>query len=247
MTVTASPRPKARPTFNVVDLRDFLDEVLDPLNSCAEMRVFEDAQFDRSGHVVPSNYSAKIAGWFNDPQAFIAEAQRLKGVSGYITVNPVIQDLLARSNNRLQKMKSTTNDTNILCRRWFFIDVDPKRPDGISSTDEELAKAVATRDAILTDHPGIAAHSLWGKSGNGAWILTRLPDYPCDDKHYDLADRALKILDSRYGGDAVSIDASTKNVGRIMCLPGTLKCKGEDFPGRPWRLATFDGAWGVER
>ena len=75
-------------------------------------------------------------------------------------------------------MRHTTCDADIVCLRWLYLDIDPVRPPEISSTDSELDAAVSRRDAILGDHPELAASALWGRSGNGGWILVRLPDYP---------------------------------------------------------------------
>src|SRR5262249_53998478 len=105
----------------------------------------------------------------------------------------------------------------------------------------ELAAALATRDRLLAEHPGLAQSALWGKSGNGCWILVRLPDYPNDAAHRALVGKALDLLAARYSDDAVKIDTATRNPSRVMCLPGTLKCKGDSIPDRPHRPATLDG------
>ena len=69
----------------------------------------------------------------------------------YITQNPVDPDLLARANNRLQrKPKHTTTDADIIRLAHLTLDFDPVRKSGISSTDAELAAALAQRDAY---HP----------------------------------------------------------------------------------------------
>ena len=99
----------------------------------------------------------------------IKEAHRLRGVSGYVTINPVRLDLLARADNRLARARHTTRDADILCLRWLYLDIDPLRPAEISSTEAELAAAIQRRDAILGDHPEIAASSAWGSFGQ--WCL----------------------------------------------------------------------------
>ena len=165
----------------------------------------------------------------------------MSGVSGYVTFNPVRSDLLARADNRLARARHTTRDADVLCLRWLYLDIDPLRPAEISSTDTELAAAIQRRDAILGDHPEIAASSAWGSSGNGAWILVRLPDYPSDPTHAALLAKALASFDHKYSDHTVRIDTATVNPSRLIGLPGTLKAKGCNRPERPWRRVTLDG------
>jgi hypothetical protein len=220
--------------------RRFLSVIMDPAVGCCELRVFS-ATYDRNGFVVAGQqYSRTLAGWYDDPDKLVADAARLRGVSGYVTVNPVKPDLLARADNMLMKAKHATADDDIVCLRWLFLDIDPVRPADISSTDEELAAALARRDLILGDNPDMARSSIWGCSGNGAWVLVRLPDYPNDPTHKSAIGRTLAVLGQRYSDDAVIVDATTKNPSRVMALAGTMKAKGSQRKERPWRMATID-------
>jgi hypothetical protein len=125
--------------------------------------------------------------------------------------------------------------------RWLFLDIDPVRPRDISSTDVELGAAISRRDAILRCEPALASSALWGCSGNGAWILVRLPDYPNDPPHRELVAETVRAISSEYSDAAVLIDRTTVNPARLIGLPGTLKAKGSSRPDRPWRLVTLDG------
>ena len=63
----------------------------------------------------------------------------------YVTLNPVNPALLARASNRLRTVgrnDALTSDADITKRRWLPIDLDPVRPSGISSTDQEHLLAV---------------------------------------------------------------------------------------------------------
>jgi hypothetical protein len=224
--------------------RAFLSRIIDPALGVAEIRVLE-ADYDRRrGIIYPvDRFAQTIIGWFDNIDAAVSELGKIYGVSPYITLNPVKRALLARSANRLRiagKKGGATSDGDVACLRWWFVDIDPVRPSGVSSTDEELAAAIERRDLILSDNPDIMASAVWGRSGNGAWILVRLPDYPNDETHKDLIARAIARLGERYSDDAVSIDAVTKNASRIMCVPGCLKAKGDSIQERPHRLATFE-------
>jgi|GEM_PF-820087 len=230
----------SRSDFAPDQTRRFLQAILDPSIGCCELRVFH-ATFERGGYIVAAQqYSRTFAGWYDDASKLIADLGRLRGVSGYVTLNPIRSDLMARSDSQLTKAKHTTTDADIVCLRWLYIDIDPIRPADISATDDELVAAVRRRDDILSDHPDLAARSIWGRSGNGTWILVRLPDYPNDQKHHDIITRALTLFSVRYTDSAVKVDPTTKNPSRVMCVPGTLKAKGSNRPERPWRLATID-------
>jgi hypothetical protein len=217
----------------------FVATLMAPAIGCCELRIFH-ATYER-GFVIPAaQYSKTFAGWYDDPSKLIVDAGRLRKISGYVTINPVSTALLARADNRLAKAKHTTNDSDVVALRWLYIDIDPIRPADISSTDNEMTQALQRRDAILADNPRLAISSLWGCSGNGAWILTRLPDYPNDTTHREMIAQTLKILAERHTDNVIRVDASTKNPSRVACLPGTIKCKGSFREDRPWRMVTWD-------
>jgi hypothetical protein len=226
--------------------RRFLEILALPAAGCVELRVLK-AACDRRGQVVrgdalgPGFGGSTLAGWYDDLERLVAQSRRLRGVSGYVTINPVRAELLARSDNRLARVRHTTCDVDIACLRWLYLDIDPVRPADISSTDAELAAALARRDAVLADHPELAASALWGCSGNGGWVLVRLPDYPNDPPHRALVAEAVGSIAHDYSDAAVKVDTATVNPARLIGLPGTLKAKGSDRPERPWRMVTLDG------
>jgi hypothetical protein len=226
--------------------RRFLEVLAAPAAGCVELRVLK-AACDRRGEIVrgdalgPGFGGSTLAGWYDDLERLVAQSRRLRGVSGYVTINPVRSDLLARSDNALARVRHTTRDIDIACLRWLYLDIDPVRPADISSTDAELAAAVARRDAVLAGLPELATSALWGSSGNGGWILVRLPDYPNDATHRALVAEAVGAIAREYSDDAVRVDTATVNPARLIGLPGTFKAKGSDRPERPWRMVTLDG------
>jgi hypothetical protein len=245
------PRPRPhRSTDRMVGCdtplaRRFLELLAAPQVGCLELRILR-AVFDREGRVCRVDAAggfggSTVAGWFDDHERLLKEACKLREVSAYVTFNPVRTDLLARSDNRLARARHTTRDADIVCLRWLYLDIDPLRPAEISSTEAELAAAIERRDAILGDHPELTAAAAWGCSGNGAWILVRLPDYPNDQHHAQLLTRTLAALDQRYSDNTVRVDTATANPARLIGLPGTLKTKGCNRPERPWRRVTLDG------
>ena len=183
-------------------------------------------------------YPHTAAGYFDDADKLAAAVGVIVAAKGiYFIPNQVNPALLARANNRLRKAPKgeSTQDTDILRRRWLLIDVDALRPSGISATDAEHEAAIDhvrgifafLRDEAWPDP--IAADS-----GNGAHLLYRI-DLLADDG--GLVQRCLQALAQRFDDSAVHIDQSVFNAARIWKLYGTTACKGDDTPDRPHRMA----------
>ena len=81
-----------------------------------------------------------LSGYYNDVDKLIEHIQRYDGnYNIYITMNALSEGIEARGKNHLKSYaKNTTSDKEIRCRRWILIDLDPERPAGISSTEQEL-------------------------------------------------------------------------------------------------------------
>ncbi len=121
----------------VADIARSLRLLLQP-DQVTELRVF-------------GSYFGTISGYFSDidRMADCACAWNGKAEGVYHTLDPVNPALLARANNRIKNYaRRTTTDDDILRRQWLLIDFDPKRPAGISSTDEEHRLALELADGI---------------------------------------------------------------------------------------------------
>jgi hypothetical protein len=198
---------------------------------------------------VPQRYGRPLAlsGFFDlaDPgplRRAVAElvgrpaGEQPEGV--YVTLNPVSPALLGRANQRLRpagKKAMAASDADVLRRRWLLIDVDPTRPAGISSTDEEKAAALAVITGVRRDLDarGFPA-PLVVDSGNGFHLWYRI-DLPAADG--GRVERTIKGLAGRHNTAAATLDTSVFNPSRIAKLPGTFARKGDDVPGRPHRMA----------
>src|SRR5262249_48247290 len=151
---------------------------IDPSVGCTELCVLKGNVNPRSGKVVKHDtFQSTISAWGDDPNKLIQELDRVKGISVYVAVNPVSRDLMARS-SRFVKVESRTEDADVICIRWLYIDFDPKRVKGISSTDAELEACRLRLQKFLDDHPELVDSAIWGCSGNGYWLIVRLTDYP---------------------------------------------------------------------
>ena len=183
------------------------------------------------------------SGYFDDPEQLAERVDTLDGLSGmqgiYVTLNEVNPALLSRRANRiktrLSKKDATTADTDILCRHWFPIDVDPVRPSGVSSTDEEHQSALDCAARIAEYLGGMGwPEPVFADSGNGAHLLYRI-DLPNDDGSRDLVKRGLEILSALFDDERTTVDTANHNAARIWKLYGTMSRKGDNTSDRPHR------------
>lgn len=191
-----------------------------------------------------------VFGYFDNPEAFgtAAEAlERQKAPGIYFTINPVIPDLLARAANRLkaagQKDAATTDDY-IQCIRWLPIDLDPTRPSGISSTNEELKAAVRVRNDIYK----FMRKCNWPDpvpaiSGNGAHLCYRLPDLDNNETNKNRVRACLAALAALFSSEQVDVDQAVFNPSRIWKVYGTTARKGDHTPQRPHRKSYIETKW----
>jgi len=181
-----------------------------------------------------------IRGYFNELEtaARAVSAWSGKVPAVYLTLNPVNPALLARASNRLETYaETTTSDSDILQRRWLLIDLDPKRPAGISSSAAEHTAALKRAEAIYTWlHDQGWPEPIMADSGNGAHLLYRIA-LTHDVENTQTIQQTLKALAARFDTPAVSVDTSVYNASRISKLYGTWTCKGDDTADRPHRLS----------
>lgn len=159
-----------------------------------------------------------------------------KGI--YFVLNQVDPAVYARRPDILAPPRGTietTSDNEIVRRRWLPVDLDPVRPAGISSTDEEhnfaIQKAKEIRDSLGSlgwPEPVLA------DSGNGAHLVYSI-DLPNTPSTTDLVRQILKALDALFSDDQVKVDTQNFNAARIWKAYGTMARKGSDLPERPWR------------
>ncbi|MGO9530565.1 MAG: DUF3987 domain-containing protein [Syntrophobacteraceae bacterium] len=192
---------------------------------------------------------AVVAGWYDDLVKATEAAAALDtiGCEGiYVTLNGVDSALLGRANNRLQAGVARTRDKEVPILRRFPIDIDPKRPAGISSTDENhqaaLDHAIWLRNLLSSKG---WPDPLYGDSGNGAHLIYQLPDLANTEENVNLIRDTLKALNDLYrvavpgsqGDINLDIDCTVFNSARIIKLYGTHARKGDHTKERPHRQA----------
>ena len=186
-------------------------------------------------------YGGVSVGYFDGDHldAMAREASRLTldAVGVYFTLNPLNRALIARAANRVRAAKrgESAADEDVLRRRLLLIDVDPKRPKGISATDEEKAAAWVVMRSVLAH---LAAQGwpapIVSDSGNGGHAFYSI-DLPAKDEN--LLKRVLHALAARFDTPAATIDRAVHNPARICKIAGTLARKGDSQPDRPHRAS----------
>jgi P4 family phage/plasmid primase-like protien len=186
-----------------------------------------------------------ISGYFNDLDKLAESAVLVSRPTHefqpggiYITLNPINPNLLARAVNRVEKYaKHATADGDVLSRRWFFIDLDPVRPAGISATESEheAAHARARKVREYLNSLGFPEPIL-ADSGNGAHLLYRI-GFPNDATTTALLRECLAVLDSIFSDATVAVDRTTYNPARLVRLYGTVARKGDSTPERRHRVS----------
>lgn len=181
-----------------------------------------------------------VSGYFDDHEAAVKSLSLISTAKSiYVTLNVVNPDLLARRYRRLDYAATgtTTGDQHIQSRLWLLIDLDPTRPSGISATDAEKnqAEMVALSIQDYLSAQGWALPIVCD-SGNGWHLLYRL-DLPANDN--SLIESFLKGLACKFNNGSVEVDTTTGNASRITKLYGTLACKGDNIPARPWRMSAL--------
>ena len=182
-----------------------------------------------------------VSGYFND-RAKLATAIEQAGAKYrdacvYYVLNPLNPALHGRAYNRLKDWATnTTADADITRRRWLPVDLDPVRPAGISSSDEEHGAAIARARVIGREMLTKWGSAVFADSGNGAHLLYEI-DLPNDQEALAFVSGALAELNRRYSDQTVKIDVTSANAARIWKAYGTVAHKGDSIPGRSHRLS----------
>lgn len=181
-----------------------------------------------------------LSGYFRDAETLLAafDTIDLRQRNVYVTLGKVKEECFSRAQSeRFLKSPQTTSDTEIERYRWLFIDFDPVRSAGISSSDDELRKAeeLAGEARAYLQEMGFE-EPVYALSGNGYHLFYRI-DLPNNDQERLLVEGCLKALAERFNTDDVKIDTTNSNPSRICKLHGTLAQKGRSTKDRPHRMS----------
>ena len=217
--------------FNEEDTRQYFDLIQNG-NSDAPVELRALNFKDRTGNT--------FSGYFNDPEKFIEAVRIASKFSGgiYMPINVLNPALIARRSNRATEYaKLTTADCDIIRRQFIPIDLDPIRSSGVSSTDEQHEAAL---NKARTIHKWIIKEKwpepIFCDSGNGAHLLLPI-DLPNNEESTVFVQNMLYGLHENFSDDVIVVYTSVHNAARIMRVPGTMNCKGDNHPKYPHRMA----------
>ena len=132
-------------------------------------------------------------------------------------------------------------DKDIICIKWLFIDFDPVRRSGISSSNDELNEAKKLATVVYTYLKNIGFEApIVAMSGNGYHLLYKLNKLENNKENVSLIKRVLEALAYRFSTDDVKIDVVNFNGSRLCKLWGTLAQKGANTSERPHRMSRIE-------
>lgn len=181
-----------------------------------------------------------FSGYFRDREKLVAELARHDDKTWYFVMNEINDGCYSREQNERvlsKKGLKTTGDNEITAIKWILIDADPERATGVSSTDEEKAKAKETIKRVYKylRQEGFSDPVVCD-SGNGYHLLYSV-DMMVEDAEY--TKKFLQAIDMLFSDDDVKIDTAVFNPSRITKVYGTIARKGASTMERPHRASGF--------
>lgn len=183
-----------------------------------------------------------FSGYYKDIDNAIRDIEILESKPDqqiYFITNAIREDCYGRAQRErlIMKPKNTTNDEEIVGRKWIMIDLDPKRASGVNSSNQELEfahkKAVAVYKFLRDNgfnEPVVCM------SGNGYHLM-----YACRigvSQETDLLiERFINALAMLFTDEYVDVDKKCKNRARLSKVYGTTAKKGANSEDRPWRTS----------
>lgn len=194
--------------------------------------------------IIGGRHKKPISGYFQDADTLLEQLKtvNLNNVNVYITLQQLSDEMFSRiQSNHFMAGVETTSDNNIIGYKWFFVDLDPVRASGVSSSDDELKEAQALGHRVYEylkdcgfEEPVIAM------SGNGMHLLYRIRLKNTNENKL-LIQKCLNALSMMFDTDKVKIDTANFNPSRICKLYGTLAQKGTNSEKRPHRMSHIYG------
>lgn len=219
--------------INEAELRKAIEQ-LHPEGELFEVRIIGGAKSKKP-----------ISGYFKDADSLLKALGRnidLRNTNVYVTLHQLNSALFSRQqSNRFVAGANSTQDHEVTGYKWLFVDLDPERPTGISSTDDEIQMAFDLAKKVyqyLKDYG--FEEPIKGISGNGAHLLYRI-NLKNTEENEKLIEQCLKALSMIFDTEAVKVDTTNYNPSRVCKLYGTLAQKGTNTAERPHRFSRMLG------
>lgn len=189
---------------------------------------------------------AMHSGYFTNADDLMKAFDELRNFGDcnvYITLNSINVACYDRiQKNRFDKnAKTTTSDNDVVGYDWLMIDLDPKRPSGTSSTDEQIEKVKEQGNKIYQFMRNLGfSKPLFANSGNGVHLLYRIR-LKNSNENRKLVEMSLKTLNMLFANSEIDVDMTNFNQSRVCKLYGTTAQKGANSAERPHRMSYIVG------
>ena len=160
----------------------------------------------------------------------------------YYTINRLPDDVkgLPQYNKIIVRPKQTCNDNMMIARDYVCIDLDSRRLSGTNATDEqvEFTKKKANEVYQYLVNVGFNPPTVvFSSSGVHLYLKCAMQN---NEKNTKLVKRFLQALSMMFTDEHTDVDEKVFNCARIMRLPSTYSCKGNNMDAsRPQRLCKF--------
>ena len=182
------------------------------------------------------------SGYYKNIENLVRDVERMDAEGKfqiYFTLNCIEESCYSREQCEkvVWKPKNTTTDNDIKGRYWILIDLDPKRPSGTSSSNEEYEKAHIKAVEVYRYLMDMGFYEpVVCSSGNG-WHLLLPCKIGISAETNEVVNKFLKVLSMLFSDESIDIDVKVGNPARICKLYGTMAKKGTNIPERPHRMA----------
>lgn len=189
---------------------------------------------------------AMYSGYFTNADDLMGAFDELRNFADcniYITlnsINPACFDRIQK-NRFVKNAKTTTSGNDVIGYDWLMIDLDPKRPAGTSSTNEQIEKAKEQGNKIYQFMRNLGfSKPILANSGNGVHLLYRIR-LKNSDENRKLIEMSLKTLDMLFTSPEIDVDTKNFDQSRVCKLYGTTAQKGANSEDRPHRMSFIVG------
>lgn len=180
------------------------------------------------------------SGYFVDADTAVEQIKKIDdAVTVYFTLHDIKPECYAREqcNRMIKNPSNTTSDSDIIGYSWLFVDLDPKRSAGVSSSKEELEASKQLAMDIIPFMTSLGFEEpIVSMSGNGYHLLYSIA-LANNEANTKLIKDCLTVLDQTFSNDKVEVDTANFNPSRICKLYGTLAQKGTGTNDRPHRMS----------
>lgn len=190
--------------------------------------------------ILGSDKRKVLSGYFTSADVLLDALQTvdLRKANIYITLNRLNEAVYSREqHDRFVMNAQSTNDNEVTAYEWLFIDLDPSRPAGISSNEEEFEKAKELAEKVKYELVWKGFHEpVEAISGNGYHLLFKV-NLQKNEENIQKVKDFLNKLSEEFSDEFVKIDVTNYNPSRICKLHGTLAQKGANTKERPYRFS----------